>query len=295
MWRDERLQDVLERAWTAVASATALRIFSAAPPESGSAGLTWKEYFEMSRKLAVALRVKHTPGSGSVHDMACADFEHDTREWPDPTTPLLERTLSKEAFARSWFELADVYTAEVDAAAFEAFVDATARTIVKQDLYGTFMLRPEPEILAILAAKPRERIKLLAAARLARNADGSERRPFVGVYRAPTRTSVAHSAAQVKAQAAAAGKPASRRPSDTLEARTASALSSARTSLCASQKPTPPPSRRSSMTASRRTSLTPIGTTAIAPGSLAGSRPPSQPSSRRPSLPPAPPPAHCAA
>jgi len=105
-----------------------------------------------SRRVYLVL-MRHDDPREAVF-LAKADWVHDTRGWPDPTTPPFERTLSRDDFLRSWFELADVQTERMSESTFERFVSKMTSTIVKvEPRTGVRTLRSDAEIAAIVKSR----------------------------------------------------------------------------------------------------------------------------------------------
>mmetsp|Transcript_19399 Transcript_19399/g.50056 ORF Transcript_19399/g.50056 Transcript_19399/m.50056 type:complete len:348 (+) Transcript_19399:76-1119(+) len=162
LWRSDEVQRALKLAWEAVSSAAALRHLERPGAE---ASLSWQQYYEISRKVYIVLMKRNDPREAFL--LAKLDFERDTRNWPDPSTPVFERRVRRQDFFRSWFELADVNTDNMEASTYASFVDTTAHTIVMRDpASGAYMLRPDAEVYELVhahtKAQKRMRNRLLA-------------------------------------------------------------------------------------------------------------------------------------
>jgi hypothetical protein len=151
LWRNDKVQQGLDRAWEAVAGAIANR----SGERGDERGLSWAAYHEMSQKVHALLVQRTDPRTAFF--LAKADFAHDTRYWADPATPLFQRRLSREDFNRSWFELA--CTDDLDEEdALEDFIEETAHALVKRDPdTGAYVLRSDAEIIAIARDRSRTR------------------------------------------------------------------------------------------------------------------------------------------
>lgn len=111
IWRSDRVQLALDRAWQAtVACAVDGQREKAGRDRGGSAvadgTLGWYEYAEISRKIYLALTRRNDP----VEALAFAkkDWRTDTKGGGK------DAGMDRAAFYRSWFELADVHTKTMD-------------------------------------------------------------------------------------------------------------------------------------------------------------------------------------
>jgi hypothetical protein len=141
VYRDGKVQAALENAWQAVTSASA-RQHSTYDPDK----LSWPQYAEMARKIYLCLMKRNDPREAFL--LAKIDWERDTRNWPDPSTPLMERAIDHEAFFHSWFELADVNTDEMDEYTYGKFIKSTVHKIVVFDPHvDTYVLRSDADVM----------------------------------------------------------------------------------------------------------------------------------------------------
>lgn len=222
-----------------------------------------------SRRVYLVL-MRHDDPREAVF-LAKADWVHDTRGWPDPTTPPFERTLSRDDFLRSWFELADVQTERMSESTFERFVSKMTSTIVKvEPRTGVRTLRSDAEIAAIVKSR-RARGKLghgdvrAGRAEWVRTAPAGENPPRPHHYESPTTASVAAHRAKYTLETVTAWEVA-RRGARNLPALKAgqhargalahsgSRVSSLSASLTASRRPSLPPSAAPSQPSSRAAS-----------------------------------------
>lgn len=185
LWRSAEVQKALQLAWDAVSAASKLRHSD----RTGAPSLSWQQYYEISRKVYIVLMKRNDPREAFL--LAKLDFERDTRNWPDKSTPVFERRVGRADFFRSWFELADVNTDSMDAGTYSGFVDQTAHTIVKLDpSTGAYMLRPDAEIYELVHAhtKAQKKVRDQLLAWHKRSAPSSRGHAH---YEAPTVASVA--------------------------------------------------------------------------------------------------------
>mmetsp|Transcript_3829 Transcript_3829/g.11045 ORF Transcript_3829/g.11045 Transcript_3829/m.11045 type:complete len:614 (-) Transcript_3829:249-2090(-) len=144
LWRDPGVRAALERAWQAVVAAV---------PHAKNADvdfLNWAQYAEMSRKLYLKLMRRNDPREAFL--LARIDWERDTRDWPDPSTPLNERLLGREEFYKSWFELADINTDAMDENTYRGYIEETVDMVV--DVHpktGKPSLRSDYEVMNMVA------------------------------------------------------------------------------------------------------------------------------------------------
>mmetsp|Transcript_41951 Transcript_41951/g.104011 ORF Transcript_41951/g.104011 Transcript_41951/m.104011 type:complete len:467 (-) Transcript_41951:20-1420(-) len=145
MYREPRVQAALETAWQAASSATRRASKTVGEEEM----MTWAQYTDMSRKLYIAIMRRDDPREAFV--LMKNDWERDTRDWPDPLTPLSQRCIDRAAFFRSWFELADVNTEDMEGDTYRVFLERMIRCIVKRNpLTGAYELRTDVEVLSLV-------------------------------------------------------------------------------------------------------------------------------------------------
>ena len=84
-------------------------------------GLTQNEYKTMTRKMYLVIKLKETDAELDVADAEQAAKE----DWLADSQGRDE--ISEEDFKRCWFELADVNTESISAAAYASFVDDVVR------------------------------------------------------------------------------------------------------------------------------------------------------------------------
>lgn len=116
---DPQVVEALSQAWMAVNEAFG--------SPAGMPGLNHNQYCELSRKLYLACFI--VDGS---HLISPLDFSSNLEtDWSSDTGGCKPREgmLGEEAFKRSWFELADVYTNAVDAAEYAEFLRGIIATI----------------------------------------------------------------------------------------------------------------------------------------------------------------------
>jgi len=183
MYRDPVVQAELERAWQAVSAASARAVPS--DEHDGAATIGWQQYAQLcaallaerraprraprptcappapphppppasaassSRKLYLCLMKRSDPHEAFL--LAKLDWERDTRGWPDAATPLMERVIDRATFFRSWFELADVNTDDMEEETYGRFIERTIRLIVRTDARsGACMLRSDAEVMNLV-------------------------------------------------------------------------------------------------------------------------------------------------
>lgn len=219
IWRSERMQLALERAWAAALSTAS---------DEGATALGWFEYAEIFRKIYLAITRKNDPEEAL--ELAKADWEHDTRAMPPGAG------IDHFTFTKSWFELADVNTDVMDEEAYVEFIEELIGKIVVTSESKGPVLRSDFEIMGLISKEAGGHIESRVRWEIAFGKRAARRR---GVQPTPTGGSVFGPDPLRPAEAPSAsasvlhalGRPSSGRPSPRLTpARPASA------SLAASPK-----------------------------------------------------------
>ena len=136
---DAHVVQALADAWEGVCEASAAA--SAAPEAGLPEALDYTAYMRMSRKLYLACYAEERAVDISPQDFmqsAAAEWRSDSGN---------SGTLSQEAFAQSWFELADVYTEEVDSEEYAVFIEKISDAIVERDESGRATFRTDAALL----------------------------------------------------------------------------------------------------------------------------------------------------
>lgn len=142
---DAKVVAALAQAWKMVKAA--LRIANDADC------LTFDQYEMMSRKLYLHLHASE----GSV-DFTPSDFEDTTeREWVQDTSDVSpdhdEGVFDQKTFNKSWFELADVNTVNVDAREYATFLRRTTAALFVKRNSGGVAWRPDVQLLDDIRAR----------------------------------------------------------------------------------------------------------------------------------------------
>jgi hypothetical protein len=124
MWRSDRVQAALDKAWCAARS-FGTESSSSSSERADHQTLGWHEYKEIARKVYLALTRRNDPIVATA--LAVSDWKSDTHGGgPDAR-------LDRGAFFRSWFELTDVHTDTMDVDAYVSFLEQLIDKIVYTD------------------------------------------------------------------------------------------------------------------------------------------------------------------